>query len=123
MPRGNRIGVSLAPARRLTGEAGELWIDRRSCVLAAICGMLCSAPLAHAVTGLSNLTPGMRARLFNIGRNGAAVGVANGSTLTVLQIPQATDPMAVNGVLYFYNPSLRNPANEVCTSINETGDI
>ncbi|MBX3403421.1 MAG: hypothetical protein KF699_08430 [Phycisphaeraceae bacterium] len=66
---------------------------------------------------------GTGARLFNIGDNGAAFGVANGTTLTVLQVLQATDSMAVNGVLYFYNPSLRNLANEVYTSINETGDI
>jgi hypothetical protein len=71
-----------------------------------------------------NLTVGgTGAKTYNVGSNGAAFGVANNTTLTVLQILQAANARAVNGVLYNGNSTLRNAANTVFTGINEAGDI
>ena len=62
-------------------------------------------------------------RLYNIGSNGAAFGVANNTNMEVLDILDAANDRAVNGVLYNGNTTLRNMANTVFTGINEQGDI
>jgi parallel beta-helix repeat protein len=62
-------------------------------------------------------------RLYNIGGNGQAFGVANNINMTVLDILDAANDRAVNGVLYNGNATLRNMANTVFTGINERGDI
>lgn len=60
---------------------------------------------------------------FKVGADGAAFGVANNSTLTVMDLLLATNRMAVNGVLYNGDPTLRSEANQVFTAINEGGGI
>jgi hypothetical protein len=60
---------------------------------------------------------------WNVGSSGAAFGVANNSTLTVLQLLNAANDRAVNGVLYGGNKALRDAANSVFSGINEAGDI
>jgi parallel beta-helix repeat protein len=62
-------------------------------------------------------------RLYNIGTNAAAFGVANNTKMEVLDILTAADARAVNGVLYGGNSGLRNMANNVFSGINEQGDI
>jgi hypothetical protein len=62
-------------------------------------------------------------RLFNVTGNGAAFGVANNTSMEVLDILSACDLRAVNGVLYSGNTSLRNMANTVFDGINQQGDI
>ena len=43
---------------------------------------------------------GVGTATFNAGSNGDAFGVANNTTMTVLDLLLATDAQAVNGVLY-----------------------
>jgi hypothetical protein len=62
-------------------------------------------------------------RLYNIGTNGAAFGVANNTNMEVLDILGAADARAVNGVLYNGNTGMRNMANNVFSGINQQGDI
>jgi hypothetical protein len=62
-------------------------------------------------------------RLFNIGSNGAAFGVANNTNMEVLDILSAADARTVNGVLYGGDTTLRNMANNVFNGINQQGDI
>jgi hypothetical protein len=60
----------------------------------------------------------------NVGTNGAAFGVPNNTTLTVLQLLQATNAQAVNGKLYNGNATLSNEANTVFDQdVNTAGDI
>lgn len=66
---------------------------------------------------------GTGASTYSVGSNGAAFGVPNNTRLTVLQILQAADARAVNGVLYDGDTSLRNKANTVFDGINRDGDI
>ena len=59
----------------------------------------------------------------NVGSNGDAFGVANNSTMTLMDLLLATDAEAVNGVLYNGNATKRNEANNVYSAVNQAGDI
>jgi hypothetical protein len=76
-----------------------------------------------AAYGFKVTNPGCGADTFNVGSSGAAFGVANGTTLTLRQILDAANNMAVGGVLYNGNKALRDLANVIFTAINEAGDI
>ncbi len=60
---------------------------------------------------------------FNVGNNGAAFGVANNTSMTVLDILSAADRQAVEGVLYNGNTALWKLANNVFDGINSFGSI
>ena len=59
----------------------------------------------------------------NVGSNGDAFGVANNTTLTLMDLLLATDAQAVNGVLYNGNTTKRNEANLVYSAVNQAGNI
>jgi hypothetical protein len=65
---------------------------------------------------------GVGTATFNVGTNGAAFGVADGTTMTVLELLLAADARAVNGVLYNGNANLRHKANDVFSAINQAGE-
>ena len=54
---------------------------------------------------------------------GDAFGVANNSTLTLLDLLLDADAQAVNGVLYGGNAAKRNEANAVFSAVNQAGGI
>jgi hypothetical protein len=62
---------------------------------------------------------------FNVGSNGAAFGVPNGTTLTVMQILQIVDSNFNPSTGLFYNgdQTKTSEANNVLDGINSTGDI
>jgi len=63
---------------------------------------------------------------FNIGANGDAFGVPDGTPLTVMQILTILNAKAKNGILFFGDPNqqnLINEANTVADGINQSGDI
>jgi len=75
---------------------------------------------------------GVGTRTFNVGNNGAPFGVANNSSLSVMDLLLAVDARSHNGLLYDQNgdghissdeASFRTMANNVFTGINEAGDI
>jgi hypothetical protein len=66
---------------------------------------------------------GVATATINVGSNGAAFGVADNTTMTVMDLLLATDAQAVNGVLYNGDATKRNKANNVFTAINEAGSI
>ncbi len=66
---------------------------------------------------------GVGTRTFNVGSNGDAFGVANNTTLTVLDLLLAADAQAVNGQLYAGNVTKRKEANDVFSAINGAGGI
>ena len=59
----------------------------------------------------------------NVGSNGDAFGVANNSTLMLMDLLLAADAQAVNGVLYGGNAAERNEANAVFSAVNQAGGI
>jgi hypothetical protein len=59
----------------------------------------------------------------SVGSNGDAFGVANNSTLTLMDLLLAADSQAVNGALYGGNAAKRNEANAVFSAFNQDGDI
>ena len=63
------------------------------------------------------------AATWNVGPNGDAWGVANDTTMTVMDLLQATDDQAVNGLLYNGNAARRNQANAVYSALNRAGSV
>jgi hypothetical protein len=59
----------------------------------------------------------------NVGSNGNAFGVANNSTLTLMDLLLAADAQAVNGALYNGSATKRNEASAVLSAVNEDGGI
>jgi hypothetical protein len=66
---------------------------------------------------------GVATSTYNVGTNGAAVGVADNSTMTVMDVLLAADSQAVNGVLYNGDVAKRTKANNVFSAINQAGSI
>jgi hypothetical protein len=77
--------------------------------------------------GFNVSTGGTGSDSYNVGSDGAAYGVANNTTLTVLQLLRGVNGQAVNGVLYANAGSNRalyiNMANTDFSNINQSGDI
>jgi hypothetical protein len=73
--------------------------------------------------GFTVSATGTGAKLFSVGSNGAALGVADGTMLSIYDMLVRVNSFAVNGVLYAGTTTLRTKANLLFTAINETGDI
>jgi hypothetical protein len=63
--------------------------------------------------GFTVSAAGLGARTYNVGRGGAAFGVANNRTLNVSQLLWAVNQRAVNGVLYNGDAALRQLAADL----------
>ena len=83
-------------------------------------GRIVSSCVAHmgAVSG-----DGVGTASVNVGSNGAAFGVANNTTMTIMDLLLATDAQAVNGIFYGGNSVKRTEANNVFSVVNEGGSI
>jgi hypothetical protein len=66
---------------------------------------------------------GVGTATVNVGSNGDAFGVANNTTLTVMDLLLATNNLAVNGLLYNGNTGQRREANFVYSTLNDAGGI
>jgi hypothetical protein len=66
---------------------------------------------------------GTGAAMVDVGANGTAFDVANGTVMTVMDVLQATARKAKKGVLFDGNDPLRKMANAVFSDINQLGDI
>jgi uncharacterized delta-60 repeat protein len=75
-----------------------------------------AAPYGFAVGG-----DGLGAAAVSVGSDGDAFGVANNTTMTVMDLLLATDAQAVNGVLYAGNATKRSHANDVYSFVNQAG--
>jgi hypothetical protein len=64
---------------------------------------------------------GLGTATVNVGSSGAAFGVADDTTMTVLDLLQAADRQAKDGVLYGGDQTLRAEANTVFSALNEVG--
>jgi hypothetical protein len=66
---------------------------------------------------------GVGTATVNVGSDGDAFGVANNTTLSVMDLLLATDAQAVNGVLYGGDATRRAHANDVYTAVNQAGGL
>jgi hypothetical protein len=66
---------------------------------------------------------GLGTATFGVGPDGAAFGVADGTTLTVLDLLRATDAQAVNGLAYNGDKRLRRKAQDLYHDLLQAGDI
>jgi hypothetical protein len=66
---------------------------------------------------------GLGSATFNVGLNGAAFGVADNATMTVMDLLRAADARAIGGVLYNGDAVKRTDAKNVFAGINEAGGI
>jgi hypothetical protein len=66
---------------------------------------------------------GVGTATVNVGSSGDAFGVANNTTMTVMDLLLATDAQAVAGVLYNGNSTRRTEANAVYSALNQSGGI
>jgi hypothetical protein len=55
---------------------------------------------------------------FNVGSDGAALGVANGTTLNVYELLRAVNQRAVGGVLYNGDANLRDLCEDLFERLN-----
>jgi hypothetical protein len=79
--------------------------------------------LVAASYGFTVSGDGAGTATVNVGSNGDAFGVANNTTMTLMDLLLATDAQAVNGVLYNGNATRRDHANNVYSAVNQAGDI
>jgi hypothetical protein len=66
---------------------------------------------------------GVATAAVNVGTSGAAFGVADNTTMTVIDVLLAADAQAVNGALYNGDTAKRNKANAVFSAINQAGGL
>jgi hypothetical protein len=78
---------------------------------------------AGAQSGFVITATGLGTATWDVGDNGEAFGVADGTTLTVLDLLLRLDAQSANGVLYNGNTARRLQANAVFSAVNEAGDI
>jgi hypothetical protein len=75
--------------------------------------------------GFKSSPGGTCAKTFNVGSNGAAFGVPNGTTLTVFQVMAAANANfnPTTGLFYGGDQALTSDLNNVLDGINSKGDI
>ncbi len=89
--------------------------------------------------GFNVTDTGIGTKIVNVGTNGAAFGVADGTDLTILELLQATDSLTDqpdshlgfasiydtdgDGVISAPEATLRTMANDIFSAINKAGDI
>jgi hypothetical protein len=78
---------------------------------------------AAAQYGFTVNGDGVGAAGVNVGSDGAAFGVANNTTMTVMDLLKATDAQSLNGVLFGGNATKRNMANDIFSAINQAGGL
>ncbi len=73
--------------------------------------------------GFTVTSTGTGSKFFNVGSNGGSFGVADNTSMTILQMLAYANSKSANGVLYSTSTSLLSEANVAFTSVNQTGDI
>jgi hypothetical protein len=76
---------------------------------------------AGEAAGFRVTLTGLGAHSYSVGNDGAAFGVANGTSLTVAQILTAVNDRAVSGVLYNGNDDLQDQARHRFAIIDQRG--
>ena len=78
---------------------------------------------AGAAYGFTVSAQGLGACSYNVGKDGAAFGVANNTTLTVYALLAAVNKKAANGVLYGGNMTWQAQCADLFSSLSAAGSI
>jgi hypothetical protein len=78
---------------------------------------------ASTAYGFTVSATGLGAQSFNVGSDGAAVGVANNTTLNAYELLVAVNKKAVKGVLYGGVATLQAQAADLFDALNQAGSI
>jgi hypothetical protein len=78
---------------------------------------------AGAAYGFTVSAAGLGAYSDNVGKDGAAFGVANNTTLNVYELLEAVNKKAVNGVLYDGETTLQTQCADLLGALNQAGSI
>ena len=78
---------------------------------------------AAASYGFNVTAGGIASKVWNVGSDGATLGLANSQNYTILSIMQAANFKAVNGSLFSGSSSSRGSAVVIYNAINTKGDI
>lgn len=120
---------------RALGLGGAVKTDAQifATALAVYVTNLSLAGSAAASYGFTVTANGLGTSTINVGSAGQAFGVANGSTISVMDLLLAVNEQSDNGVLYDLDNDgdandsleslLRTLANNVFSTVNEQGDI
>jgi titin len=73
--------------------------------------------------GFTVSSDGVGTATVSVGSNGDAFGVANNTTMTVMDLLLASNDQTVNGVLYNGDTNLRSEANNLFSVLNAAGKI
>ena len=76
---------------------------------------------AGAAYGFKVTATGLGGATYNVGRHGAAFGVAADTAVTVLHLLRAANDRTAGGILYGADAALRKDAQAVFSGINESG--
>jgi hypothetical protein len=77
---------------------------------------------AGTAYGFAVSATGLRARSYNVGKDGAAFGVANNTTLNVYELLVAVNKRAKSGVLYGSNATLQAQCANLPNALNTAGN-
>jgi hypothetical protein len=101
------------------GQRLRKWARRHRALVGAavVCLLVAGAALAGSVGWAAGERRARRAEAVK------AFGVADNTTMTVMDLLLATNDQAVNGVLYSGNATKRAHANSVYSALNNAGDI
>jgi hypothetical protein len=77
---------------------------------------------AGAAYGFAVSATGLGARSYNVGKDGAAFGVANNTTLNVYELLVAVNKRAKSGVLYGGNATLQAQCANLLNALNTAGN-
>src|SRR5262249_61671564 len=76
-----------------------------------------------AADGFTVSATGLGARSYNVGKDGAAFGVANNTTRNVYELLVAVNKKAVNGVLYGGSATLQAQCADLFNALDTAGSI
>ena len=76
-----------------------------------------------ATYGFSVSTSGTGAKTFSVGSAGSALGVANNSVMTIMDILKKVNSVASGGTIFSSNSTNRSLVNNLLDAINQAGDI
>ncbi|MBY0309334.1 MAG: hypothetical protein K2Q09_11380, partial [Phycisphaerales bacterium] len=76
-----------------------------------------------AAYGFNVSTGGTGAKTFSVGSTGSALGVANNSVLSIMDILKKVNTVASGGTIFSSNSTNRSSVNSLLDAINQSGDI
>ena len=121
-----QVAADFQTAFRVLGLQGNTYVKAFSVALSCYASTMgLGFDSTAAQVGFIGTLDGLGNQTYNIGNNGAAFGVLNGTTLTVFQVMAAADVnyKPATGLFYGGDATLTNDLNIVLDGILQTGDI